>query len=243
MREADLNDLTPELRAGARDLVERYDHGPLYTPPSERGAIAMPGVGGGASWAGAAWDPETQMYYVTTHRVPHVIRLTAAAPYTNDRYVGRFEYVPGPQRLPLFKPPWGSVVAIDMATGDHRWRVPVGSGQSPYVRGLGITERLGWPNRSFALVTKTVLLVAQSGFHGNRRPAHSNAYRDIWDLNIQEPRLYVHDKASGRLLAEITLPANAGGAPMTYLAGGKQYVVIPVGGANVPEELIALALP
>jgi quinoprotein glucose dehydrogenase len=55
--------------------------------------------------------------------------------------------------------------------------------------------------------------------------------------------LYVYDKTSGRLLAEIPLPANAGGAPMTYMAGGKQYVAFPVGGANIPEELIALSLP
>ena len=58
-----------------------------------------------------------------------------------------------------------------------------------------------------------------------------------------DPKLYAYDKASGRLLAEVTLPANASGAPMTYLAGGKQYVAFPVGGSNVPEELIALALP
>ena len=50
-------------------------------------------------------------------------------------------------------------------------------------------------------------------------------------------------RPNGRLLAEVTLPANASGAPMTYLAGGKQYVAFPVGGSNVPEELIALALP
>jgi len=59
----------------------------------------------------------------------------------------------------------------------------------------------------------------------------------------QGPRLYAYDKAGGRLLAEVTLPANATGAPMTYMAGGKQYVVFPVGGSNLTEELIALALP
>ena len=243
VHEQNLIDLTPSLRAQALDIVSRYDHGPLYTPPSERGAIAMPGVGGGASWAGAAWDPATQMYYVTTQRVPHVITLSSAPPFSSDRYVGRFQFLPGPQNLPLFKPPWGSLVAIDMSTGDHRWRSPVGSGHSPAVQALGISERLGWPFRSFALVTKTVVLVAQAGFQSNRRPAASNPNRFVYDLNIREPRLYAYDKTTGRLLAEVVLPANASGAPMTYMAGGKQHVAIPIGGANITEELIALTLP
>jgi glucose dehydrogenase len=65
----------------------------------------------------------------------------------------------------------------------------------------------------------------------------------VYDLNVREPKLYAYDKASGRLLAQVDLPANASGAPMTYMAGGKQYVAFPVGGSNVMEELVALALP
>jgi glucose dehydrogenase len=243
VREEDLIDLSPSLRAQALDIISRYDHGPLYTPPSERGAIVMPGVGGGASWSGAAWDPETQMYYVTTQRAPHVVTLSSSARFTSDRYVGRFEYLPGPQNLPLFKPPWGSLVAIDLSSGDHRWRSPVGSGHFPAVSDLGISERLGWPFRSFVLATKTVLLVVQSGFSSNRRPSSYTPGRQVYDLNVQEPKLYAYDKATGRLLAEVDLPANASGAPMTYMAGGKQYVAFPIGGANITEELIALSLP
>jgi quinoprotein glucose dehydrogenase len=243
VREEDLNDLTPELRAQARDIIARYDHGALYTPPSERGAILMPGIGGGASWSGAAWDPETQTLYVNTQRSPHVLTLKSSPSFSNDRYVGNPQFLPGPRNLPLFKPPWGSLVAIDLSSGDHRWRSPVGSGQYSAVSGLGIAERLGWPNRSFSLVTKTVVLVVQAGFLSNRRPAPFSAHREVYDLNIREPKLYAYDKASGKLLAQVDLPANASGAPMTYMAGGKQYVAFPVGGANVTEELIALALP
>jgi quinoprotein glucose dehydrogenase len=65
----------------------------------------------------------------------------------------------------------------------------------------------------------------------------------VYDLNVREPKLYAYDKASGRLLAQVDLPANASGAPMTYMAGGKQYVAFLVGGSNVTEELVALALP
>ena len=243
VREDDLIDLTQALRTQALDIVSRYDHGPLYTPPTERGAIVMPGIGGGASWSGAAWDPETQMYYVTTQRSPHVLALSSSPRFSNDRYVGTPRFLPGPQNLPLFKPPWGSLVAIDLSSGDHRWRSPVGSGRYATVTGLGISERLGWPSRSFALVTKTVLLVVQTGYLSNRRPAPYAPNREVYDLNVREPKLYSYDKASGRLLAQIDLPANASGAPMTYMAGGKQYVAFPIGGANITEELIALALP
>jgi len=183
------------------------------------------------------------MYYVTTQRSPHVLTLRSSPPFSNDRYAGAYQFVPGPQGLPLFKPPWGSLVAIDMTSGDHRWRSPVGSGDIPAVRNLGISERLGWPFRSFALVTKTVVLVVQAGFHSNRRESSVSRNRQVFDLNVREPKLYAYDKASGRLLAEISLPANASGAPMTYMAGGKQHVAFPIGGANITEELIALTLP
>jgi len=243
VRADDLIDVTPELRQQALEIVARYDHGPLYTPPGERGTILMPGIGGGPSWSGAAWDPETGMYYVTTRRSPFVVKLRQPSFESGDRYVGSFEGVGGPQQLPLFKPPWGSMVAIDMSSGEHRWRAPVGSGRYQAIRHLNIPERLGWPTRSFVLVTKSLLLVVQQGYQNRERPAPASFGRVVWDLNNLEPRLYAYDKASGRLLAEIPLPANAGGAPMTYMARGKQYVAFSVGGSNLTEELIALALP
>ena len=131
-----------------------------------------------------------------------------------------------------------------MSSGEHRWRSPVGSGHRAITRELNISERLGWPTRSFVLVTKTVLLVVQSGYQSNRRQASFATFgRSVYDLNNLEPKLTAYDKASGRLLAEVPLPANASGAPMTYTAGGKQYVAFSVGGSNLTEELIALALP
>jgi quinoprotein glucose dehydrogenase len=243
VREEDLIDFTPELRRQVLAIVRGYDHGPLYTPPSERGTILMPGVQGAASWSGAGWDPETGMYYVTTIRRPRVIRLERLSGARSDVYVGRPESVVGPQGLSLFKPPWGSLVAIDMATGEHRWRAPVGTGERdhPAIRNLNIADRLGWPVRSFVLVTKSLLLVVQQGAQVPRSTFTRG--RPVFDLTNLEPKLYAYDKASGRLVAEVPLPANASGAPMTYVTGGKQYVAFPVGGSNIPEELIALTLP
>jgi len=246
IREADLIDFTPELRSQALEIIGKYDHGPLYTPPTERGTILMPGIAGGASWSGAAWDPESETYYVTTYRLPFVITLVRPpGDVAPTRYVGRFAVLPGPNRLPLLKPPWGSVVAIDMSRGEHRWRAPVGSGprNHPALALLNLTEPLGWPTRSFALATRSLLLVAHLGYRGNSRPAPFSPRQRVSDLYNVDPKLHAYDKATGKLLAEIPLPANATGAPMTYMVNGKQHIAFPVGGANITEELIALRLP
>jgi quinoprotein glucose dehydrogenase len=127
VREEDLIDLSPEIRKEAMDIVAKYDHGPLFTPPSERGAIQMPSVAGGANWGGAAIDPETGMLYVGTYRLPFVVTVRKPRPGESSYdYIGEFRYLPGPRGLPLFKPPFGSIVAIDMNSGEHRWRIPVG---------------------------------------------------------------------------------------------------------------------
>jgi quinoprotein glucose dehydrogenase len=244
VRDEDLIDFTPALREAALAIVQRYDRGPLYTPPTPGGTITMPGIAGGASWSGAAWDPEGATLYVTTIRAPSVLALRKPFPFeSQDSYVGSprpFLFGPG---VPLFKPPWGSVVAIDMTTGEHRWRAPVGSGAFPALSGLAGAGPLGWPSRSFALATRSLLLVMQAGFHTRSEPALTNPNRRTFTLSNREPRLFAYDKATGALVAKIAVPGNANGAPMTYMAGGKQFIVFPIGGSNIPEELIALALP
>jgi quinoprotein glucose dehydrogenase len=243
VRDEDLIDLTPELRKEAIDIVAKYDHGPLFTPPSERGTIQVPGVAGGGNWAGAAIDPETGMLYVGTNRLPFVV--TVRKPRLGESsydFIGEFRYLSGPRGLPLLKPPFGSIVAIDMNSGEHRWRIPVGRGELiPAIQQLGIRERLGFPTRSWALITKTVMIVVQSGYFSTPRLPPGGTRR-IADLNNFDPHLWVYDKTSGEMLAEIALPANAVGAPITYMAAGKQYIAFPVGGGPLVEELIAVSL-
>ena len=239
----DLVDFTPEIHKEAMDIVAKYDHGPLFTPPSERGIIQVPGVAGGANWSGGTIDPETGTLYVGTYRLPFVVsvRKPGASESSYD-FIGEFRYLPGPRGLPLLKPPFGSIVAIDMNTGEHRWRIPVGRGELiPTIRQLGVRERLGFPGRSWVLVTKTVMVVVQMGYYSSPRLPPGGTRR-IADLNNFDPHLWVYDKGSGEMLAEITLPANATGAPITYMAGGKQYIAFPVGGGPLVEELIAVAL-
>jgi quinoprotein glucose dehydrogenase len=243
VRDEDLIDLTPEIHKEAIDTVAKYDHGSLFTPPSERGTIQVPGVAGGGNWAGAAIDPETGMLYAGTYRLPFVVTVRKPRPGESSYdFVGEFRYLPGPRGLPLLRPPFGSIVAIDMNTGEHRWRIPIGRGELiPSIQQLGIKERLGFPARSWALVTKTVMIVVQSGYFGAPRLAPGGTRR-INDLYNFDPHLWVYDKTNGEMLAEIALPANAIGAPITYLAGGKQYIAFPVGGGPLVEELIAVSL-
>ena len=94
----------------------------------------------------------------------------------------------------------------------------------------------GLPTRSFALITKTVMIVVQMGFLGPPRLL-PGVYAPIYDLHNMDPHLWVYDKATGEKLAEIELPSNASGAPISYVTGGKQYIAFPVGGGPVPEEL------
>lgn len=243
LREEDLIDLTPQLRSEARQIIARYEFGPLYTPPSERGTILVPGVGGGANWSGAAINPETGMLYVGTYRLPFVVVLRRPEPGESSYdYIGGFRYLPGPSGLPLLKPPFGSIVAIDMNTGEHRWRIPVGRGEIfPTARRLGTWERLGFPARSWALVTKTVMIVVQMGYYDSPRIAQGSSRR-VSDLANFDPHLWVYDKATGEMLAALPLPANATGSPITYMAGGKQYIAFPVGGGPLVEELVAVSL-
>ena len=245
--EADLIDFTPALRSEALKILRQYDFGPLYTPPSFRGAISVPGSQGGASWAGAAFDPDTHILYVPSVTRPTVNTLYerdtprfSADNRTTDRFFGFREAITGPQQLPLFKPPYGRITAIDLNTGDHRWVVASGEGprDHPALKHLSL-PKLGWPLRTFILATKTLLFAAQEGPVGPERIVRGSLQADHI---VREPKLRVHDKSSGKEICEFDLPANATGSPMTYVSKGKQFIVVAVGGSNLPAELVAFSL-
>jgi quinoprotein glucose dehydrogenase len=241
----DLIDFTPELRQEALAILQRYNYGPLFTPPSEQHpTVVLPGPAGGASWSGAAFDPDTGWLYVPSYTLPFTVTLFKPDPANSPaRFVGRHEYLPGPRRLFLTKPPYGRMTAIDLTTGEHRWMVPVGDGprHHPALRDLQLPP-LGWPARTHMLLTKTLLFGGQEG-DVTRVRLSRRGFAIEFTLESSEPKLRAYDKATGALVGEIALPANANGAPMTYMAGGRQYIVIAVGGANLPAELVALRLP
>ncbi len=240
--EDDLIDFTPELRAEALEIVKHYRTGPVFTPPSvaglgpndTKGTIQLPGSVGGADWTGAAFDPETGMLYVPSMTNPFVANLLPGDPAQTDL---RFRastraLVQGPRGLPLLKPPYGRVTALDLNRGEQVWMVPNGDGprDHPAIAHLKLGP-LGNAARSAVLATRTLLFVTV-GDQVNVRTPPGGGGRKFRAL----------DKTTGAALWEIELEAGATGAPMTYLHRNKQYVVFAIGGQH-PAEFVALSLP
>ncbi len=221
-----LIDFTPQLRAEALQLLESLDYGPLYTPPSLRGTVNFPGWFGGGGWQGAAVDPETGVMYIPSGSAPMVVQLVApdAAESDFDFVRGGRTAAPSPSGLPLTKPPYGRITAIDLNTGEHLWMVPHGEGIRERIIAAGVEDPgpVGSPSRTGPLLTKTLLFLGQED---NGRYV-----------------LRAYDKSSGTVLREISLPLPPGGAPMSYMAGGRQFVSVAVG-AGQDARLMSFALP
>ena len=250
-----LIDFTPELRAEALEIVERYTIGPMFTPPSVRGegpndnqgTIQLPGSQGGADVQGAAFDPETGYLYVPSITSPFVADIIEGNPdRTNLAYVkGRRQWIGGPRGLPLFKPPYGRITAIDMNAGEVVWMTPNGHGPTdhPAIAHLNL-GRLGSPGRPGPLLTKTLLFIGEGSDVGIQEGGRVMEGMPL-DIvtNYGEPWFRAYDKATGAVVWEMELPAGTTGVPMTYLHEGKQYVVVPIGGREVPGQWVALSLP
>jgi len=223
--------------------LSEFDSGGLYTPPSERGTAQLPGVVGGASWAGAALDPKTGWLYVPSVTSPVIVQLIKPEPESSDmQFMSRRIRVDGPDGLPITKPPYGRVTAIDLNTGDQKWAVPLGLGPVDHLRLAALDlPRLGWPSRGFVLVTDTLLFTVQEPFIDGDFSSFTNTFQAF--AHTREPVLSAFDKATGELISESALPTNAGGSPMTYTLGSKQFIVVPIGGGGIPAELVALSLP
>ena len=231
----DLADFTPEVRALAEQAIAGFRTGPLFTPPSLRGTLSRPGTTGGANWGGAAVDPETGMLFVPSRNALAVLRLARPDPKLGSNLL--YMSVPGglprmPDGLPLLKPPYSRLTAINMNTGEHAWMVPAGAGDRirnlPRLKGLALPPLGGDSTFSGPLLTKTLLIYALTagGSQGG-------------------PRLVGYDKATGRELASADLPGAAIGTPMTYALDGRQYIALTVQGRTATDvpALVAFALP
>jgi glucose dehydrogenase len=250
----DLIDFTPALRAAALEIVKNYVIGPVFTPPSikrigpnqTRGTIQLPGSVGGADWQGAAFDPETGMLYVESITGPFVADIIPGNPnQTNLRFTrGTREYPPAPLGLPLLKPPYGRITAIDLNKGEHAWMVSNGDGprDHPLLKDLNLPP-LGNPGRSAPLVTKTLLFVGE----GDSIMATPDRVPQGMPLSLAPGaggrKFRAFDKASGKILWETEFPAGTTGAPMSYLFDGKQFIIVAIGSREHPAEFVALGLP
>lgn len=262
--EDDLIDWTPELKAEALRIASLHKMGPIFTPPitpgegGKAGTLMLPNATGGANWEGGAFDPETGTVYVFSTTNPSRLSLINDPARSNMNFIqgggggggrgGRGaaeEGGPAPARgtplppttvfgLPLIKPPYGRVTAINMNTGEHVWMQPIGDTPDEiknHERLKGVTiPRTGRGGRLGIMVTKTLL------WGGERGPLVTvNGQQGSWFRS--------YDKATGAIVSETLLPANTTGVPMTYMVNKKQYIAVSVAAAGRPAEIIALALP
>jgi quinoprotein glucose dehydrogenase len=269
----DLIDFTPELREQAVKLVTRYKLGPLFEPPlvsKLEGPLAvlhLPSTSGGTNWPGGSYDPESHILYVFSQTNVTAIGLV---PPPNPS-VSEMAYIQGTaltgarltggsgsgpavveappraassdegggavltvQGLPLIKPPYGRISAIDLNNGAILWQIAHGETPDnirnhPALKGLDI-PRTGRAGIIGTLVTKSLLIAGEAGFFttpNGQRGAMLRAY----------------DKASGKEVGAVYMPAPQSGSPMTYMLNGRQYIVLAISGGAYSGELLAFRLP
>ena len=218
----------------------------LYTPPSLQGSISMPNALGGVNWGGPAIDPNRALLVVNTNRVPGVFRLIprdeapsaiidfdAASgggqiinPQSGTPYAVEIEFLQSPLGMPCSPPPWGGLTAVDLAKGEILWEVPFGSvaGMLPFP----VPFKLEWglPNIGGPIITAGGL---------------------VFIAATMDDRFRAYNTDTGEKLWQVELPASAQATPMTYMIGGKQFVVLAAGGhaamqTSVGDYVIAYAL-
>jgi quinoprotein glucose dehydrogenase len=237
---SDLIDYTPELKAMAMSAVKPYRLGAIFTPPSLQGTIVLPGLIGGSGWGGGAFDPGSGLIYIKGNESPALIKLApptrsptndAAYSIASGAPLG-LSASPGDRAepevegtVPITKPPYGTLTAIDLATGEHRWQVTVGDWprirNHPLFKGLGLPP-VGVVGSPGPMVTAGGLVFVTGG----------------------GSTLYAFDAATGRILWSGDLGAFGYAVPMTYRTReGRQFVVIATGGEGEDGVLQAFSLP
>jgi len=242
----DANDLTPEIHAMALEEMKQFRLGPLFTPPSLRGTLMRPKESGGANWGGAAFLEEQGLLFVRSSEgvSPNQVCKTpdnlpdVDVDYTNNCAWGAsgtiFRGLPGEVEakvsrlgpIPMVKPPYANLIAIDLNQGEIAWKVPFGEGSRlirnhPLLRGVELPDRLGTRGSNGPMVTASGLVFIGGG----------------------EPYLYSFDATTGEEISRSATEFRTIGNPMTYVSGsGRQFIVIATG-AGPDASLVAFALP
>jgi quinoprotein glucose dehydrogenase len=258
----DLIDFTPALRAEAVQLVSRYKLGPLFTPPvvsrweGPLATLMMPSTTGGANWQGGSLDPDTNYLYIYSYTQISGLGLIESDGQRSDmRYVRGYAPDPdGPppvlpgagapggqaappltvQGLPLVKPPYARITAIDLNKGELVWQIAHGETPDeirdhPALKGLAI-PRTGRRGRIGTLVTKSLVIAGEGGLFttpSGERGAMLRAY----------------DKATGGEVGSVYMPAPQTGSPMTYMLNGRQHLVVSISSREYSGELVVFKLP
>jgi quinoprotein glucose dehydrogenase len=230
----DAFDLTPALKTSAQAEMKNYRIGPLYTPPSLEGTIILPGIIGGANWGGASFDPESGFLYVKTSNLPNIIRITRPdrteqnprASEVDAEWAGDLRNMSATfaNGLPLTKPPYAHLTAIDLNQGAIAWQVPFGDWptlrEHPALKGVSLPARLGATGPMGTLATKGGLIFAAGG----------------------DTAFYAFEAKSGREVWRHALSRRGTSTPMTYrTASGRQMIALATGTGD-DTALVAFAL-
>jgi quinoprotein glucose dehydrogenase len=230
----ELIDFTPALRAEALKVLARFDWGPFFQPPLNRdnsegkvGALWCPGDVGGTNIDGTpAADPETGVLYVPSQKgcssrlmVPGAER-DAKVELPTGTTIAKYAAAgtAGPvtvQGLPIYKPPYSRITAIDMNTGEHLWSIPVGETpdrilQHPALKGLQIPNT-GTGRQAAQIVTPTMLIYGGETSDGT-------------------PYLFAVDKKTGKQLGKVKVPRQVRYGMISYNHAGKQHIVVQMNG-------------
>ncbi len=262
----DLIDFTPALKEEAMKIASQLQFGPLYSPPivagtnGKKGLFLLPTHLGGANWPGGVADPETGMMYVASVTGTEVLSLSKGDPqFTDMDYVsggggagprrgrplaageepapvisGAAGLDSGPQGLPLVRPPWGRITAVNLNKGEIAWTIANGGPPDfvknhPALKGIDLSNT-GHPSRALLMLTKSLLFGSDGNNLWSGPPGQGgNMFR-------------AYDKTTGKLIHEMALPAMTTGMPMTYMANGRQYIVVAIGAMGVPASLVALTV-
>jgi quinoprotein glucose dehydrogenase len=230
----DAFDLTPELKAEAQAEMKKYRLGPLFTPPSLQGTLGRPGIIGGANWGGGAFDPETGILYIKTSNSSALFRVkktdhSAANPRASEVDAEWSGDLGGQAtfhgRLPLTKPPYAHVSAIDLNHGTIAWQQPFGD----------------WPELRTNPALKGVTLPATLGMNGPQGGIVTKG--GLFFVGGEDMSLHAIDKVDGKDLWQGPLGGRSFGTPMTYRTrSGRQFVVIAVG-QGADAVMVAFTLP
>ena len=225
----DATDLTPELHEEALALLRRLRTGPVFTPPSAQGTIMRPGDIGGADWGGGAFDPQSGTLYIKLTNDPTLVypdltdaegNVPAGGPNDSSEISLLLRH-----HIPVLKPPYAYLDAVNLNTGRMVWQVPFGDNpevrQHPALKGVTLPPKLGAVGAAGVIVTGGGLVFAGGGDHAFHA-IDQRTGADLWTYP--------------------TADARTTGTPMTYRIGGRQFVVIAVGGPGPGATLLAFSL-
>ncbi len=232
---------TPADREACRAQIAGASGHHVFSPPSLKGVVAIPGNIGGANWSGFSFDPSRNLLLVNVDNLPFFVRMIpqdqvkAAAEQDMRAEIGRQRGAPyamsrvpmrGPSGAPCAKPPWGELLAVDLVKGEIRWRTPLGNMRE-------LSPALDRPGLGSISLGGSIATAGGLTFVGGTLDRTFRAF----------------DTDTGKLLWSAELPASAHATPMTYRTNGRQYVVVAAGGsAKITEErqgdaIVAYALP